>query len=143
MEKETDMKLYAERFQSALQILRKRMAQDFTKQVNFGLTLPQFYILYMIREKGTCKVTALAEDMEVKPSAITVMIDRLVNHNFVERLADINDRRVVLLRITEVGLNAVNEIEQRNNEMIGNYFNKLSTSEVENMIQTLEKMLKN
>jgi DNA-binding MarR family transcriptional regulator len=138
---ETDMELYAERFRSSLHILRKRMSQHFTNQDNLGLTAPQFYILYMIREKGTCKVTALAEDMEVKPSAITVMIDRLVNHNFVERLADINDRRVVLLSITDAGLNIVKKLEQRSNEMLGNYFNKLSTHEVENMILTLEKML--
>lgn len=140
---ETDMKLYAERFRSSLQILRKRMSQDFTNQNNFGLTAPQFYILYMIREKGTCKVTALAEEMEVKPSAITVMIDRLVNHNFVKRLADENDRRVVLLQITDAGLNAVKELEQQSNEMLGNYFSKLSSTEVEHMIQTLEKMLNN
>jgi DNA-binding MarR family transcriptional regulator len=140
---EPEMKLYAERFRSSLQILRKRMSHDFANRNNFGLTAPQFYILYMIREKGTCKVTTLAEEMEVKPSAITVMIDRLVNHNFVERLADKNDRRVVLLQITDIGLNAVKELEQQSNEMLGTFFNKLSPSEIENMIQIFEKMLNN
>jgi DNA-binding MarR family transcriptional regulator len=139
----TEMNLYAERFRSALQTLRKRTVQDFNSQDNYGLTGPQFYILYMIREKGTCMVSVLAEEMDVKPSAISVMIDRLVNHNFVVRLADKNDRRVVLLQITDAGLHAVKQLVQRSNEMLGDYFNKLSETEVEVMIHTLEKMLKN
>src|SRR4051794_13940718 len=113
----TEKELYAERFRSALQNLKKKMAHDFASQDNHGLTTPQFYILYMIRETGTCKVTALAEQMGVKPSAITVMIDKMVNHDYVIRLADPNDRRVVLLQITEAGLHVVKEMEQQSNEM--------------------------
>jgi MarR family transcriptional regulator, organic hydroperoxide resistance regulator len=136
----TDKELYADRFRSALQNLKKKMAADFANQFNHGLTTPQFYILYMIRENGTCKVTALAEQMGVKPSAISVMIDKMVSHDYVIRLADANDRRVVLLQITEAGLYVVKELEQQSNEMIGNYFEKLSVDEIESMIITLEKM---
>jgi DNA-binding MarR family transcriptional regulator len=137
---ETDKKVYADRFRIALQILQKKMTHDFANQHNHGLTLPQFYILYMIRESGICKVTALAEQMDVKPSAITVMIDKMVHLNFVVRLADKNDRRVVLLQITEEGLHAVKELEQQSNEMIGKYFQKLDVDEIASMIKTLEKM---
>jgi DNA-binding MarR family transcriptional regulator len=134
------MKQYADRFRYALQILKKKMSHDFANQFSYGLTAPQFYILYMIRENGTCKVTALAEQMDVKPSAISVMIDKMVNQDFVIRLTDKNDRRVVLLQITEAGLHAVKELELQSNEMIGKYFDKLSLDEIEHMIQTLEKM---
>jgi DNA-binding MarR family transcriptional regulator len=136
----SDMKPYAERFRNALQTLRRKLALDHDKQSKYGLTSPQFYILYMIREKGTCKVTALAEEMDVKPSAITVMIDRLVNHDFVERLQDKNDRRVVLMRITDEGQRVLHELEQHSNEIIGRYFSSLSSDEVEKMIETLEKI---
>jgi DNA-binding MarR family transcriptional regulator len=135
-----DKEWYAERFRSALQNLKKKMSHDFAKQYNHGLTTSQFYILYMIRENGTCKVTTLAEQMGVKPSAITVMIDKMVNHDYVIRLADTNDRRVVLLQITEAGLHVVKELELQSNEMIGTYFDKLSMDEIEGMIKTLEKM---
>jgi len=136
----TDKEIYAERFRSALQVLKKKMSQDFANQFNHGLTTPQFYILCMIRENGTCKVTALAEQMGVKPSAITVMIDKMVSHDYVKRLADPNDRRVVLLQITEAGLHVVEELERQSNEMIGNYFEKLSVAEIESMITLFEKM---
>jgi DNA-binding MarR family transcriptional regulator len=55
-------------------------------------------------------------------------------------LADKNDRRVVLLQITEAGLHAVKELELQNNEIIGKYFDKLSLDEIVHMIQTLEKL---
>ncbi|QGQ94545.1 MarR family transcriptional regulator [Paenibacillus psychroresistens] len=136
----TEKELFAERFRSALQNLKKKMTHDFANQFNHGLTTPQFYILFMIRENGTCKVTALAEQMGVKPSAISVMIDKMVNQGYVIRLADTSDRRVVLLQITEAGLLVVKEFEQQSNEMIGKYFDKLSVDEIESMIKTFEKM---
>ncbi len=41
--------------------------------------------------------------MYVKPSAITVMIDRLIDQELVERYHDKDDRRVVVIELTKKG----------------------------------------
>ncbi len=134
------MKHYAERFGNALQLIRKRLLSNFTELSGQGLTPPQFHILMIIHEKGPFKVTALAELMGVKPSAITVMIDKLVSMGFVERKDQENDRRVVLLSITKEGVRMVNLLKARSNEIIGGFFAACSVEEVESMVRTLEKI---
>jgi MarR family transcriptional regulator, organic hydroperoxide resistance regulator len=129
----------AVRFRHALHGLRRKLAQDFA-QSNPEVTNPQFFVLYMIRENGPCKVTALADQMEVKPSAITVMIDRLVKQGYVTREHDVIDRRSVLVDITENGREAVKQSEEQSNEIIGRYFENVSPEDAEQMIQTLEKL---
>lgn len=94
----------------------------------------------MVKEKGPCKVTALAELMGVKPSAITVMIDKLVGHGLISRQHQEDDRRVVLLSITDKGIQSVEQLKQQSNQIIGVYFSKCSPEEIENMVQTLEKI---
>ncbi|MBW7454681.1 MarR family winged helix-turn-helix transcriptional regulator [Paenibacillus sepulcri] len=118
------------------------MAHEFANNYKSEMTIPQSIILFIIRDNGPLKVTALAEQMGVKPSAISVMIDRLVLLDFVVRLPDHNDRRVVLLQITDAGRAASKRLEEQNNELIGQYFSKLSVDEIENMLVTLEKIIK-
>lgn len=45
----------------------------------------------------------ISKKMYVKPSAITVMIDRLIDQELVERYHDKDDRRVVIIELTKRG----------------------------------------
>ncbi|PYI53751.1 MarR family winged helix-turn-helix transcriptional regulator [Paenibacillus flagellatus] len=129
-----------ERFHAAIEFLKRKLSTEFFQHLKFGLTGPQFYMLYMIREKGPSKVTALADQMEVKPSAITVMIDRLVAQGFVAREHDAKDRRVVLVQLTSQGQEVLKQLEQKRKEIVGRYFDRLEPEEVDELIRILEKM---
>lgn len=131
-----------ERFQGALDILKRRMFQDFSPHLKLGLTNPQLYMLYVIREKGPIKVTDLADQLEVKPSAITVMIDRLRNQGYVARQDDDRDRRVVIIVLTEEGQSILAKLKQTRNKILLRYLQQLDPLEMDQMICTLEKMTK-
>jgi MarR family transcriptional regulator, organic hydroperoxide resistance regulator len=131
---------HAERFRNAMKNLMQRLTQDQKNQSDIGLTRPQFFILHMLKVKGTCKVTALAEHMEVKPSAVTVMIDRLVNQGYVVRQHDPGDRRVVLMNLTEDGERVLQEFDRHSNEVFAKYAGRVEPEELEQMIRTLEKI---
>ncbi|MDF2720148.1 MAG: MarR family transcriptional regulator [Paenibacillus sp.] len=133
---------YVDRFHSAMESFKRKMIQEFSSKLQFGLTPPQFFMLHMIREKGPCKATLLAEQMEVKPSAITVMIDRLVNHGLVERRHDDKDRRVVLIQLTEQGRQALIQMDRIRREIAGRYFDKIDPQEAEQLLNILEKLTK-
>jgi DNA-binding MarR family transcriptional regulator len=135
-----EMEQYAERFGQSLQMIFKRLVQNFGFLPNEGLTPPQFHILKMLKQKGPFKVTTLAELMGVKPSAITVMIDKLIGQGFVMREHQEDDRRVVLLSITDKGAGTVELLTKQSNETIGRFFSACSPSEIEAMVLTLEKI---
>lgn len=137
-----DSQGYVDRFHSAMESFKRKIVQEFSGRLQYGLTMPQFFMLHMIRDKGPCKATALAEQMEVKPSAITVMIDRLVNHGFVERSHDERDRRIVLIRLTEQGKQVLVQMNQIRAEIASRYFDKIDKVEAEQFLNILEKLAK-
>ncbi|GAA3408728.1 MarR family winged helix-turn-helix transcriptional regulator [Paenibacillus hodogayensis] len=137
-----DSETYVERFHTAMESFRRKMLQEFSSQVTFGLTPPQFFLLHLIKEKGPCKATVLAEQTEVKPSAITVMIDRLVNHGYVERSHDTKDRRVVLIQLTDQGKQVLEQMERIRRQMVQRLFDKIEPQEAEYFLNILEKLVK-
>lgn len=105
-----------------------------------GLTPPQFYILKILDHYGASRATQLAEKMYVKPSAITVMTDRLIDHGLVERYHDDNDRRVVVIELTKKGKATVEEAMAARNEHIAKYFSHLELQEREDLLRLFEKL---
>lgn len=68
----------------------------------FDMTMPQIRTLYFL-SRGPQRMKDISDHlMRGMPSA-TSMIDRLVKKEYVERVHDPSDRRVVLCRITDSG----------------------------------------
>ena len=78
--------------------------------------------------------------MYVKPSAITVMIDRLIDQELVERYHDKDDRRVVIIELTKRGKPGVEEAMVARNEHIAKYFSHLELQEREDLLRLFEKL---
>ncbi|MDA2730731.1 MarR family transcriptional regulator [Bacillus cereus] len=119
----------------------KKMQTELLEQMQAtGLTPPQFYILKILDNYGASRATKLAKKMYVKPSAITVMIDRLIDQELVERYHDKDDRRVVIIELTKKGKARVEEAMVARNEHIAKYFSHLELQEREDLLRLFEKL---
>lgn len=107
-----------ERFERSLWLTARRLGPELTASTNMKLTHHQFFTLIYIQRRKECKISDLANLMEVKPSAITVMIDRLVQGGYVNRRHDEEDRRVVLVQLSEQGEEALAELKRIRREWI-------------------------
>lgn len=92
---------------SRLLMLYKHLEQrtDLALSVH-GMTLWQFDVLATLRRSGapyTLSPTQLLRAMTLSSGAMTNRIDRLEDLGFVERLPDPEDRRGVLIRLTDAG----------------------------------------
>lgn len=105
-----------------------------------GLTPPQFYILKILDHYGASRATKLAKKMYVKPSAITVMIDRLIEQELVLRYHDKDDRRVVVIELTKKGKDVLEEAMIARNQHIAKYFSQLDLQEREDLLRLFEKI---
>ncbi|MNL58512.1 putative HTH-type transcriptional regulator YusO [compost metagenome] len=104
-----------------------------------GLTGPQYHMLALISKEKSCNISYLAEKLEVKPSAITVMIDRLVQNGYVERRHDEQDRRAVLVSVTEHGEEILKEAKKKSRAIIRYYFSHLDENELNTLAAIFEK----
>jgi DNA-binding MarR family transcriptional regulator len=105
------------------------------------ITPPQMFMLNYINKEKLCRLTQLADKMEVKPSAVTVMIDRLEKSGYVTRVHDTVDRRSILVKITPAGMDILARATAVRNRIIGHYLSRLETEEIEEVTALLEKML--
>lgn len=125
--------------QAALPIIRK-IGSELSRVCDLELTGPQYGLINMIDLDGPCMATKLAEKLDVKPSAITVMIDRLVGRGYVVRQNDDKDRRVIFVQLTEEGKKALYHVHEARSQIIGRYLAGLEQQEMDTLLDIVEKL---
>jgi DNA-binding MarR family transcriptional regulator len=69
----------------------------------------QYKVLQVLKDGGPYKMMELGEILHTSSGSLTVMVDRLVAKHMVERFFMEEDRRVIMVDITEVGLKALEQ----------------------------------
>jgi MarR family 2-MHQ and catechol resistance regulon transcriptional repressor len=62
-----------------------------------------FFVLEVLFHKGTLPVNTIGQKVHLTSGSISVAVDRLVSRGLVERLQNVQDRRVRLVQLTEAG----------------------------------------
>ncbi|AKS39163.1 MarR family transcriptional regulator [Anoxybacillus gonensis] len=128
-----------ERYLSVSFLVNKRGAALMKCELD-DVTHDQYYLLRYIYKRGVCTSTELADVFAVNKSAITAMTNRLVEKGMIERGRGGDDRRVIALSLTEKGRKWLEETEQNVYELVEAIMTKLSHEEIEQFIQTYEKL---
>jgi DNA-binding MarR family transcriptional regulator len=68
-----------------------------------NITMGQMHCLGAIAHLGQPTMSEVAEELKLHPSTVTVLVDGLVAHGLVRRIADPQDRRVVRVNETAKG----------------------------------------
>ncbi|MFY4777108.1 MarR family winged helix-turn-helix transcriptional regulator [Metabacillus sp. RGM 3146] len=130
-----------ERIQNGLnatvQKIQPEMLENFQEQ---GVTPTQLFVLSFLKKNGSCKISQLVELMEVKPSAVTFMIDRLEQNGMVIRQHDTKDRRVVNISLTDLGEEKFQKVLEGRKKIVERYLAVLSEEELLNMADIVEKL---
>ncbi|MDB3907247.1 MarR family transcriptional regulator [Crocinitomicaceae bacterium] len=79
---------------------------------SFGLTMPQFNILRILRGAGTeITVNTVKDRMIEKSPNTTRLMDKLIDKGMISRTRCSDDRRVVFVQITKDGLDLLSQID--------------------------------
>ena len=106
------------------------------------LTFAEINTLIFIGEHSK-SMKEIVSDMAIANSTPTRIIDTLVNKNIVERHNDESDRRKVIVKLTETGINIYSQLYQKRNEQIEMAFKGLSDTEKTAFINTINIVIKN
>jgi DNA-binding MarR family transcriptional regulator len=97
--------------------------------VQGNVSLTQMHVLWLLQHHGAMSMSRLAELLDVSLSNATGLIDRMEEHGLIERVRVPDDRRVVLVRPAEAGLQAVSETETNKRERMRAVLGRLPASE--------------
>lgn len=75
----------------------------YTKVAQIGLVFGQDHFLDVIPSEENISVCRLADKLNVRPSTVSKMVDRLFDQGFIVRETDSEDARRTLLRLTASG----------------------------------------
>lgn len=104
------------------------------------LKLSRIKALYAFRGKDSCTMTELAENIGAKLPSMTMMIDNLAEEGLVERARDDQDRRKVIVRLTEKGLQIREDFLEQRKRIAEQLFSKLSKEDEQELMRLLERV---
>ncbi len=98
--KETQEKLLA-----LLPLWNYRIAKPFKQLLDEGISLEMYYFLQTLRWLGgTMVMSELAPYVQMQKQQMTKIVNRLVELEFIKRIYDTTDRRMIKLQITDKAL---------------------------------------
>jgi DNA-binding MarR family transcriptional regulator len=107
-----------------------------------NITLPQLKVLGLLLSQGhPVSGRELAGLLGVGPSAVTPLVDRLVDHGYVRREEDRQDRRVTRLLVTDAGLELLRRMMAGRREMMAELLRQLSAEELATVNRSFDILL--
>lgn len=97
-------------------------------------------LFYLARNHGGVSVKELAEKLNVTSGAVTQFIDALVEKNLVKREEDLNDRRLLRMRLTKQAKREFPDFIRAYFATVSRAFNSLSDKELATLLELLNKI---
>ena len=105
---------------------------------DLDLTMSQFKALMLVSATGGLSGRDLARRFGVGPSAITAIVDRLVQRGYVRREEDADDRRISWARPTPAAITLFQQVNAGHDEQLDEILRSLSPDELTTVERALQ-----
>lgn len=105
------------------------------------ITCQQFLVLEQLSHQDQWKMNEFVQSIKASFSSTTEMIDRLSKHGLAKRKRGQQDRRTVIVEITDKGHKILEEVYQQKKLGIIQLFKRLSPKEREDYLMIIEKLV--
>lgn len=105
------------------------------------ISMPQFDVLEYLSYRDVCLMTELAKAFHISKPAATGLVDRLIAQKLVERIFSKEDRRVVKVRLTVKGKEAVDRVLDRRRQNLIKVFAHISAGDRRQYVKILEQVV--
>lgn len=123
----------AEFVQNLLLVLpnwHSKLVRPFKDLLNREMSLETYYCLETLKLSGTITMTEMAQRLKVPKQQVTKLVDNLSEHQFVERVYDEEDRRVIRIRLTPRAEKYLDEYYLKNTAFIQSLEEQLTEEEL-------------
>lgn len=128
-----------DRFINVVEYLNRRMHSGRLDEWHGqDITIPQIKTLVLLEQMEPLRMGVIADRLGITLSAMTSIMDRLVEKNLVERDSDPHDRRVVLCKLTAQGQEETKRFWRVGREKMLKTLGILEDAQLESVVQALE-----
>jgi len=105
------------------------------------ITPQQVRMLEYINKVPNCSMSQICDFFNLSPSRATRIINKLVKTNFIQRQHSEEDRRKVILSITNQGTQKIFKRRELRLDVLGNLFRNLTSEDIEVQTKILKKLV--
>ena len=98
--------------------------------VRLGISTAQLHIMYTLERNGVMTMSHLADVLGVSLSNASGLVDRMEERGYIERTRVPEDRRIVLVRVTEAGTRMIQENDALSDELMRDVLGRLNPAEL-------------
>lgn len=124
------------------ELIHHRALLDAGPWLELNMSTPQLKALLLISEEEAIRMRELARKLGGSFSNATVLVDRLVERGFVERMMEPQDRRVVLVRATGDGRLLIEHLVTSWRSLTQSLLERLSTEDLKTVREALDILVK-
>lgn len=106
-----------------------------------GLTPPQMHTLEILGARGALRMKELAQYMGITTGTLTLAVDRLEGRGLVRRRPNEQDRRSIMVELTEEGRRYFQEHDALHTRLTQDITQGLDDQELENLLVGLQRLL--
>ncbi|WP_294375036.1 MarR family winged helix-turn-helix transcriptional regulator [uncultured Clostridium sp.] len=129
-------KLFVEIFNNIKDIEEKSLSH---KDIS-DISITEIHAIEAIGINSEKTMSEIAQNLNITLGTLTSCINKLIKKGYVERKRTEEDRRVVLVKLTEKGKNAYNYHKEFHHDMVNNTIKTLKDDETKILISSLEKL---
>lgn len=106
-------------------------------EVDDSITIPQFRTLVILSSRGSMNLATLAGVLDVQPSTVGRMVDRLVNAELVDRQQHPSSRRELMVKLTPRGQRLVRKVTARRRDELARVVDRMPLRERHGLVRAL------
>jgi len=142
MKENTSLALTCDLFQLMKQFPRPKLKQSSID----GLTRSEYELLVMLvmslgDDKKAFTVTEISNLLQITPAGVTHLINPLEEAGYIERLQAPNDRRIVLIGLTDKGTKVAESLISEVQEQLIGLINHLGEEDSKTLIRLMSKSI--
>ncbi|MEQ8190241.1 MAG: MarR family transcriptional regulator [Candidatus Eremiobacterota bacterium] len=105
-----------------------------------NISLSQLNVLMFLESRERARMKEIGEELGIKPSSATNLVDRLIKSDLIERSSVPDDRRVVEVSLTEKGKEVIEEVRKVDNQHWEKMLVKIDEREYEEILRVVKKL---
>jgi len=106
-------------------------------------TIAQLRVLLILQVQGASRMSSIASALEIALPTATGIVDNLVKKNLVVREADLQDRRLVVCRLSPEGQNLINRLWHSGQFQMENLLDGLTLQQLEKAVDVAQILFNN
>jgi len=124
------------------QIARNLRFAPLMNKIKPGLTTSQLMILLILRDTNgiALPIGKLAQELAISFPAVSGIVDRLYKQRLIKRVHSRQDRRVVLVKLSNAGKKTIDKLPKVFEELLSNTFAKIPFAEQKTISKAVKKV---